>query len=355
MKKKELKYKRLSPTERTRIEALYNIGHTYREIASALDRSVSTIYVDIHHGLYPHMGAETTKRPFHYSAQIAQDYADNQATAKGVPIKLGHRYDYAHHVSYQIKNGRSPDSITGRLRREGKWTVCTATLYNYIDRGYIPGVTNSDLLEKSVHKTTHGKVKTIVPARPPKGQSIEQRPAEIGSRNTPGHWEMDTVIGKAKGKKQALLVLTERYTRKEIIVHIQDKGMKSVVHALDRLFKVYPPGTFLTITVDNGCEFQDCNGMEHDKSGNKRTAVYYCHPYTSCERASNECANKIVRRFFPKGQSIEKRTSKDCKRAMDFMNNLPRRILNYATPNELFQTLINSLLENNLEKCSVSY
>ena len=41
-----------------------------------------------------------------------------------------------------------------------------------------------------------------------------------------------------------------------------------------------------TITVDNGSEFQDCHGMEYDKSGTKRLSVYYCHPYTSCERGS---------------------------------------------------------------------
>lgn len=341
-------YKRLTWNNRLKIEALYNIGHTYREIAHELKRSVSTIYVEVQHGLYDHMGAETAKRPRRYSAQIAQDYADRQATAKGVPIKLGHRYDYARYVSRQIKQGLSPDSITGRLRREHKWTVCTATLYTYIDRGYIPGITNADLLEKSTHKTHHGEVKA---ARLPKGKSIEERPDEISIRLTPGHWEMDTVIGKSKGKKQALLVLTERVTRKEIIVHIQDKTTKSVVRTLNRLFKAYPKGTFQTITVDNGCEFQDCKGMER----NNRTTVYYCHPYTSCERGSNECANRIIRRFFPKGQSLEKCTSKDCQKAEDFMNNLPRRILDYATPNELFREFLDSLIQKNLGKCSVSY
>ena len=341
------KYKRLSWDNRLKIEALYNIGHTYREIARELNRSVSTIYVEVQHGLYPHMGAETTKRPLHYSAQIAQDYADSQATSKGVPIKLGHRHDYANYVSLQILSGLSPDAITGRLRREGKWTVCTSTLYKYIDRGYIPGITNANLLEKPVTKESHGEVRA---ARAPKGKIISERPDDINSRLSPGNWEMDTVIGKAKGKRQALLVLTERYTRKEIIVHLQDKTTGSVVRALDRLFSVYPKGTFQTITVDNGGEFQDCEGMER----NKRTTVYYCHPYTSCERGSNECANRIIRRFFPKGHSLEKCTSKDCKKAMDFMNNLPRRILGYATPNELFQTFLDSLSENNFEKCSVS-
>lgn len=272
---------------------------------------------------------------------MGQDYADNQATAKGVPIKLGSRYDYAAYVAQEIRAGSSPDVIVHTLRRQGKWTVSTTTLYRYIDHGYIPGVTNDDLLEKPTRKAAKKKVHPA--ARPPKGTSIERRPEEIAARSTFGHWEMDSVIGRAKGKRQSLLVLTERLTRYEIIIRVRDKTSRSTVRALDSVFSKYPPGTFKSITVDNGSEFQDCHGMEHDRRGNKRTQIYYCHPYTSCERGSNERANRIIRRYFPKGISFEKLTSKDCDRAMDAMNNMPRRVLGYATPAELFQAHLATL------------
>lgn len=327
------KYKRMTWTDRLKIDALYNAGHTYRDIAQRVGFSVSSIYEEIKHGLYPHMGAELSKRPMRYSAKIAQDYADIQATSKGTVIKLGHHYDFCDHVVREIKSGRSIHHICADLKAKEKWTVSPSTLYRYIDRGYIPGVTNKHLPEKSRRKRRSGH---IVAARPPKGLSIERRPYEINARSAFGHWELDSVIGKAEGKRQSLLVLTERMTRFEIIMRASSKTSAATVHALDTTLSKYPKEIFKTITVDNGSEFQDCYGMEHDKDGMKRLTVYYCHPYTSCERGSNERANRIVRRFFPKGKSMAKVTQKDCNRAADFMNTMRRRVLDYDTPQERF-------------------
>ena len=158
-----------------------------------------------------------------------------------------------------------------------------------------------------------------------------------------GHWEMDSVIGKAKGKRQSLLVLTERMTRFEIIVRAASKTSAATVSALGRTLSKFPQGTFKTITVDNGSEFQDCYGMEHDKRGNKRLTVYYCHPFSSCERGSNERNNRIIRRYFPKDRSMSSVTQKDCDRAAAAINAMPRKILDYRTAAQLFEQEIAKL------------
>lgn len=337
------KYRRLTWTDRLKIEALYNAGHTYRFISASLGFAVSSIHAEIQHGLYPHMGAELTRRPLHYSAQIAQDYADAQATSKGVEIKLGHNYAYAQTVAEFVSMGFSLDSIVGRLRKEGRWTVSTPTLYRYVDRGYIPGVTNKDLPEKSRRKRKPQEVKA---ARAPKGCSIERRPNEIDTRLTFGHWEMDSVIGRAKGQAESILVLTERKTRFEIILRALAKTSAATVRALDSTLSKFPKGTFQTITVDNGCEFQDCEGMEFDRKGNQRLTVYYCHPYTSCERGSNENANRLIRRYFPKKQSLADVTQKECDRVAAAINSMPRKILGYATAQEAFDAEIAALIQS---------
>lgn len=335
------KYRRLTWTDRLRIDALYNAGHSLRFIAKQLGFSVSSIHAEIQHGLYEHMGAELSKRPYHYSAQIAQDYADFQQSVKGAPVKLGFHYDFAHFVAEQIQQGYSPDVIVHSLRKMGIWTVSTTTLYRYIERGYIPGVTISDLREKPRRKRCSRRVRKA--ARPPKGQSIECRPLEISSRETFGHWEMDSIIGKKDGKRQSLLVLTERLTRYELVFRVSAKDCKSTVRALDSALSKFPQGTFKTITVDNGSEFQDCYAMEHDKQGNKRLTVYYCHPYTSCERGSNERQNRILRRYFPKGRSMAKITQKDCDRAADAINSMPRKIFDYKSSADLFAAELEKL------------
>lgn len=69
----------------------------------------------------------------------------------------------------------------------------------------------------------------------------------------------------------------------------------------------------------------------------------YCHPFSSCERGSNERANRIIRRFFPKGKTLKPYTQKDCDRAAASINSMHRRILDYATAEELFNQELEAL------------
>ena len=330
-------YTRLTYTERLIIEKLYNSGCTMRSIADQLSRAVSGICREIHRGLYDHLDGSTWTTEKRYSATIAQQDAEYQASAKGQEIKLGKHYDYAKTVAERIKNGESPDSIVGDLRNRGEWTVSTSTLYRYIDSGYIPGITNKDLQAKSDRKRKYNHVKPA--SRPPKGESIEKRPEQINDRSVPGHWEMDTVIGKASGKGEAVLVLTERFTRFEIIRKLHDKTSFAVVRALKDIITSYPDGTFQTITVDNGSENADYQTMK-----TMVDEVYYCHPYCSSERGSNENQNILIRRFFPKGQSMAHRTQADADKAAYFINHMHRKILNYHTSQELFDVWQEALI-----------
>ena len=113
------KYRRLDWNDRLLIEKLYNCGRSCSQIAHILCFAPSSIYREVKHGLYPHLGAETTRRPFHYSAQIAQDYADFQATSKGKQIKLGNNYGFAADVAQQIKQGCSIDVIVTQRKKSG--------------------------------------------------------------------------------------------------------------------------------------------------------------------------------------------------------------------------------------------
>lgn len=338
------KYRRIDWNDRLLIEKLYNRGRSCPQIAHILCFSPSSIYREVKRGLYPHLGAETTCRPFHYSAQIAQDHADFYATTKGPEIKLGNNYGFAADVAQQVMHGISIDIIVNRKKKAREWTVSTTTLYRYIDRGYIPGVTNKHLPEKTRRKKRSYSI--VKATRPPKGVPIDRRSDEINSRLSFGHWEMDSVIGTAKGKRQSLLVLTERLSRFEIIIRVVSKTAYATVRALDKILLRFPHGTFKTITVDNGSEFQDCYGMEHDKQGNRRTTVYYCHPYSSWERGSNERNNRIIRRYFPKGKSMAKVTQNDCDKVAALINAMPRKILNYENAADLFNRYIANLAEN---------
>ena len=64
------------------------------------------------------------------------------------------------------------------------------------------------------------------------------------------------------------------------------------------------------------------------------------HPYTSWERAQNERHNGLLRRYVPKGVSIESFSDEDILWAADALNSLPRKNLGYCTPEELFEAFL---------------
>lgn len=327
-------YRRMTYTERLTIEKLYNSGASYRAIADCLRRSVSTIHREVKRGLYDHLDGQTWRMEKYYSAQIAHEDAEYNFSAHGRPLAIGCNHAYANAISARIQHGESPDSICGSLRREKAWTVSTSTLYRYISKGYIPNVTNADLLAPR-RKRRYRKVRTA--KRAPVGISIELRPYEVSARHSFGHWEMDCVVGKSKGKSQSLLVLTERLTRFEMIFKLPQKTAANVNCIVEATLSKFPQGTFRSITVDNGSEFSSAHLLP--------LPVYYCHPFCSSERGSNENANKIIRRYFPKGQSLHTVTQHDCDIVAERINSMHRKILGYATAQELFTEQL-ALLSN---------
>ena len=100
---------------------------------------------------------------------------------------------------------------------------------------------------------------------------------------------------------------------------------------------------FKSITVDNGVEFSDCAGMEKSIFKGMRTKIYYCHPYSSYERGTNERLNREIRRKIPKGSDLSKYSTDDIQKIEEWLNNYPRSVLNFATPNELFNEYLQKL------------
>ena len=329
------KYRRMTYTDRLTIEKLYNSGCSLRTIARKTGFAVSSIHYEIKRGMYLHRNYDWKDIP-RYSADKAHADAKWNATAKGSALKIDKRHNYADFVSDHIRRGQSPDQIVGALRKSHNWTVSTPTLYRYIDMGIIPGVTNKDLRDKSKRKKQ--PYRRARPSKAPSGVSIERRQREVETRTTFGHWEMDTVVGRRSGHNQTLLVLTERKTRYEIICKLPNRTTLAVECALQKATSTLPPSTFQTITVDNGAEFSDYESIK------KYTGeVYYCHPYSSWERGSNENANRLIRRFYPKGTSFESITQKDCDALAYYMNTMPRKVLGYQTAQECFNAEIKKL------------
>lgn len=335
------RFRHLSRSDRLIIETMLRDKKTKREIAERIGVSERTIYREVKRGRYVHRNSDWTEEE-RYSPDIAYQKYREHLRAKGPELKIGNDHELADYIENKIGNdGYSPEAVLGEIKQKGmefRTTISKTTLYRYIDMGLFLTITNKDLPVKSRKKKKYKKVRKQ--ARASAGDSIERRPGAIESREEFGHWEMDTVVGKRGKSKHSLLVLTERKTRKEILIKLAEHTMAQVCQSLDQLEAKWGflfPSVFKTITVDNGAEFSDCDGMERSVFGDgRRTKIYYCHPYSSYERGSNEVQNRMVRRKIPKGTNFDDRSKEDIQSIEDWINSYPRRIFGYQTSQMLF-------------------
>lgn len=255
---------RLTRADRIKMETLLNAGHSVQEVADELHVHRATIYREYNRGKYMHRNSDYTEEE-RYSSDLGQKAHDWYVTGKGRPLKVRNDIEYIKKLEQKILEDKlSPEAAINVLKEENcETTISVRTAYRYIDDGDVfPKLTNADLPVKGKKKKKEKQIK--VQKRASAGVSIEKRPAEVDSRDEFGHWEMDTVKGKKGVTKSCLLVLSERKTRMELIFKMADQGAASVVEALDSLERKWGeqfPIMFKTITVDNGVEFSDTEGI----------------------------------------------------------------------------------------------
>ena len=323
----------LTWVQRLQLESLIKAKVSKKQIAEVLGVSLPTVYNELKRGIYTRRDTYLLEYDT-YSPDKAQQRYEYQLTSKGPELKLGDDYGLIKYIEERVlKDKLSPCAALGEIKRKNlPYThISKTTLYRYIRMGLFPHLTMDHVRAPKKH---YDKAKA---KRAPRGTSIEQRPADIETREEFGHWEMDCVCGKGK---TVILVLTERKTRREILHRMDGQNARNVVRFLNKLEMKYGrrfKKIFKTITVDNGSEFSDFKGMEKSIFNGKRTNVYYCHPYSSWERGSNERMNREIRRLIPKGSDISKYSLKEIQRVQDWVNSYPRGIFGYATSEELFQ------------------
>jgi IS30 family transposase len=325
----------LTEIERGQIAAYLDENLSLREIARRMGRHISTISREKKRGTVQQI--DTFRKPYtkYYPDVGVRVYEENRENCGGHSTAMA-AWEFIQFAEEKILVDKwSPDAAVGYAKRHKlfEYVPNTKTLYNWIDEGEL-SVINMDLalkLRRSTKKAKSAKNKKVL------GTSIEERPESIETREKFGHWEIDTVLGH-KSKDDALLTLVERKSRMEIIRRIPSKDASAVTVALSDIFSKFPKlqDTFKSITSDNGSEFSEL--AEQGKES--QIDVYFAHPYASWERGSNERHNGLIRRFIKKGQPIHAYTDELIGDVENWMNTLPRKILNYQTPEEVFAKFI---------------
>ena len=175
----------------------------------------------------------------------------------------------------------------------------------------------------------------------PQRLSITARPASVNDRVEPGHWEVDTMI--CRQSTPSLAIALERVSRYLQITKLAAKTARQLRLALIRRLSRHPDHMRKTLTYDNGSE--NCDHLLINQT--LHTQSYFCEPYRSWpkghpwwEKGSVENAIGLIRRYLPKGTDFATISKEQIKQIEDLLNNRPRKVLNYRTPNEVFNECV---------------
>ena len=319
--------RRLNLNERIVIETLLNENRSKSYIAIQLKRNRSTITREVNNWI---------KKPSDkYNATIAHFFAKEEYLNKRNLDKINTHKRLKSFVYRGLLSGFSPEQIAGRIKivypNDTTMSISHEAIYQHIykHRQSYLGKKLIKLLPYHHHKRREKRKFGKNRVRIKDQVNISQRPKHVELRLEVGHWEGDLMIGT--GQKSAIGTIVERKTRYTFIVKIENRKSKTVTQKFAKLLNTLPKYIRKTMTYDNGIEMANHKWL----SNNTGMDIYFANPYSSWERGTNENTNGLIRRFFPKGTDFNKITIEQLKQAQFALNNRPRKILGYKTPNEI--------------------
>jgi len=312
--------RRITAVERDQIAVLRATGCGVRVIARALGRSPSSISEELKRNSFGE----------YYVAIHAQAKATRRKheAGKRQPLKNAFVYGY---VREKLRQGWSPEQISGRLRLEYPDDEAKQIHWESIYR-YIYEETNTDkkLWEYLPRKQKKRKKKYGRKAqrcRIPDRVSIHQRPAEVKTRQVFGHWEGDSIEGKAhKGGVHTQVERKTRFTLAQLIINLT---AEETMKAQCQMFRNLPKEAKKSTTVDNGKEFTKHKQFE--------LPVFFADPYSSWQRGTNENSNGLIRRYIPKKTDVRKIEQSELDDMIEEINNKPKKCLGFYKPQEAFE------------------
>lgn len=320
----------LTHIEREQIEIRLRGNWGVRKIARHLQRNHGVIVREI----------QRNKKPDGvYSALYATEQAVKRRVRRGnVKRKLDKNLELQDWVLFCLmQKAWAPDVIAGHLKiyppphLKGV-TISPEAIYGWLQEGagnklgywqYLP--TKRQRRRKKGSRTKHGIM------RIPDRISIHERAHDIAQRQVLGHWESDSIIYPGSGGER-ISTQQERKARLIKIHRLPSGRSKDTTDALQKTIQSVPCDLVKSITFDNGLEAVGHTQLKRDYG----IQTYFCDPYASYQKGSVEHANKLIRRFLPKGTDLRTITDQQIYDIEELLNNTPRKILAYKTPKEVF-------------------
>jgi IS30 family transposase len=328
------KYKHLTLTERIQIEIGLSVGLNPRQIAATLERPATCITRELkRNGWTAGQSNSKADNSPKYSAQKAQERADQQARKPRAQPKLVHGNALWQAVEQGLRNGLSPEQIAGAQKRmDSSERLCHETIYQAI---YIMprGVLRTEMIDllRFGHKKRQprargddrrGKIPNMV--------SIDDRPEEVSERLVAGHWEGDHI--KGAGNKSQVGTVVERKSRFVCLVKLANGTAAETARGFGAILQRFDVDIRRSLTYDQGREMAQ-HALLTAQTGIK---VYFAHPHSPWERGQNENTNGLLRQYLPKGTDLSVFSQEELDAIAWKLNTRPRKSLGWKCPAELF-------------------
>jgi transposase, IS30 family len=321
------KHCKITAGERDTIAWWVACGVKLREIARRLGRSHSSICAELkrnsNNGIYGSIHA-------HKQAVQARKRSHKKYRLRSHPTL--HSY-----VLEKLKLGWSPEQIAGRLRTEIVQGLRTKdeyinheSIYQYLYDEKQRGEKLWAYLPRQHRKRKRWLGRRSFTAKIPQRISIRHRPEAVNNRTEFGHWEGDTLVGDKR--KTGIHTEVERLSRFLFACKLPRVRAKETADAQVWLFGRLPKQVRKSTTLDNGVEHFLHTQLREELG----MATYFADPYCSWQRGTNEYTNGLVRRYFPKGTGFRSVSQEQINAVVDRLNSIPRKVLNYQTPLEVF-------------------
>jgi len=288
--------------------------------------------------------ANCTLTQLRYDAAVAQKKYEYRLHESRVGIDL--TPEEHHQLNIALKDGLKDKKSIYSIVHGSNVKVSVPTVYRYIQERKVD-VSKMDLPEAVRYKKRKKQIKkyeypennkvnrcnrTYIDYLAYKKSHIN----ELGS-------QMD-FLGSTRTDTKSILVLIIPEIHFPLLFIVQYKNAFKVVKVFDELEERLGYDKFIeifpSILTDRDPCFADINGIEMSKiEGAQRTYLFFCDAFKSNQKASVENMNKQIRKYFPRGKSIDHLCIEDIKHINKLLIKEPLFSLDGHSPEEAFISL----------------
>jgi IS30 family transposase len=226
-------------------------------------------------------------------------------------------------VESAIRSKHSPEQAVQLARLKGL-AVSRSAAYRYLHRMGRKRL-QTRLRHYSAKKGYRGQMVWVSKAMP-----IAQRPRSVLTRDTIGHLECDSLVGR-RNEPHKVVVLLDRASRHVRLGLVKDGTADGVARHIKR-WSANPTIPMLTLTCDQGYEFARLPELLPGR-------LYACDPGKPYQKGAVENINGLIRQYLPKGRSLRNVTQAQLDHIANELNNRIRKRHGWKSPEQVLSEM----------------